>query len=38
VIERVSRFFVDLAAADPDDLYEERPTAHAGPYRHSLRS
>ena len=35
VIERLSRFFIDLAAADPDDLYERQPTAHAEPYRHS---
>ena len=37
VVERLSRFLVDLAAADPDDLYGERPTTHAGPYRHSLK-
>ncbi len=36
VVERLSRFLVDLAAADPDDLYEKRPTAHSGPYRRSL--
>ena len=36
VIERLSRFLVDLAAIDLDDLYEPRPTAHVGPYRHSL--
>jgi creatinine amidohydrolase len=37
VIERLSRFLVDLAAADPDDLYEQRPTGHSGPHRRSLR-
>ncbi len=37
VVERLSRFLVDLAAVDPDDLYGERPTTHAGPYRHSLK-
>jgi creatinine amidohydrolase len=26
VIERVAGFLIELAAADPDDLYEERPT------------
>jgi creatinine amidohydrolase len=35
VVERLSRFLVDLAAADPDDLYEQRPTAHAAPSRRS---
>lgn len=29
VVERLSRFLVDLAAADPSDLYEPRPTAHS---------
>jgi creatinine amidohydrolase len=29
VVERLSRFLVDLAAADPHDLYEPRPTAHS---------
>ena len=33
VVERLSRFLVDLAAADPHDLYEQRPTAHAAPQR-----
>jgi creatinine amidohydrolase len=37
VVERLSRFLVDLARADADDLYEQRPTTHAGPYRHSLK-
>jgi creatinine amidohydrolase len=37
VVERLSRFLVDLARADADDLYEQRPTPHAGPYRHSLK-
>jgi creatinine amidohydrolase len=37
VVERLSRFLVDLAAADPDDLYETSPTAHSGPHRRSLR-
>ena len=36
VVERLSRFLVDLAAADPDDLYDE-PTAHSGPGRRSLK-
>lgn len=30
VVERLSRFLVDLAAADPDDLYERLPTGHSG--------
>ena len=33
VIERVSRFLVDLARANLDDLYEQSPTTHAGPGR-----
>jgi hypothetical protein len=37
VVERLSRFFIDLAAADPHDLYEQGPTAHPGPLRRSLR-
>jgi creatinine amidohydrolase len=37
VIERLSRFLVDLAAADASDLYEPRRTASSGPYRHSVR-
>jgi len=37
VVERLTRFFIDLAAADPHDLYEQEPTAHAGPLRRSLR-
>jgi creatinine amidohydrolase len=37
VVERLSRFFVDLATADLDDLYEQQPSAHAGPYRRSLQ-
>jgi creatinine amidohydrolase len=36
VVERLSRFLVDLAAADPDDLYAKGPTAHSGTYRRSL--
>ncbi len=36
VVERMSRFLVDLTWVDPDDLYEPQPTTHAGPYRHSL--
>lgn len=35
VTQRLSRFLVDLARADVDDLYEATPTAHAGPYRHT---
>jgi creatinine amidohydrolase len=34
---RLSRFLVDLARADLDDLYEPRPTTHDGPFRHSLK-
>lgn len=30
VIERLSRFLIDLAAADPDDLYEQAPTGQSG--------
>ena len=30
VVERVSRFLVDLAGADLNDLYEQSPTTHAG--------
>ena len=37
VVERLSRFLVELAAADPHDLYDDQPTAHAGPYRRGLR-
>ena len=36
VIERLSRFFVDLATADPADLYEERPATQSGRFRRSL--
>jgi creatinine amidohydrolase len=37
VVERLSRFLVDLAAADPDDLYEEEPAAAApASFRRSL--
>ncbi len=36
VVERLSRFFLDLAAADPDHLYEAEPTAHSGPHRRAL--
>jgi creatinine amidohydrolase len=35
VVERLGRFLVDLAAADPADLYEPHPTAHTGPFRRS---
>ncbi len=35
VVERISRFLVELAAADPDDLYEPQPAAHSGPSRRS---
>lgn len=31
VVERLSRFLVDLAAADLDDVYEREPTVHARP-------
>jgi creatinine amidohydrolase len=37
VVERLGRFLVDLATADPDDLYEKQPVAQSGPYRHSLQ-
>jgi creatinine amidohydrolase len=37
VVERLSRFLVELAAADPHDLYEERPTGHARSSRRSLQ-
>jgi creatinine amidohydrolase len=33
VVERLSRFLIELAAADPDDLYEEQATAHPRPRR-----
>jgi len=33
VVERLSRFFVDLASADPQDLYEAQATTHANPSR-----
>ena len=36
VVERLSRFLVELAGADTDDLYESQPAAHAGPYRRSV--
>ncbi|MDH3291950.1 MAG: creatininase family protein [Gemmatimonadota bacterium] len=36
VAERLSGFLVDLAAAAPDDLYEKKPMAQSGRYRHSL--
>jgi creatinine amidohydrolase len=36
VIERLSRFLIDLAAADLNDLYERQPTAHASGFRRSL--
>ncbi len=38
VVERLGRFLTDLAAADPDHLYEEQPTAHSGTYRHAVGS
>jgi creatinine amidohydrolase len=37
VVERLGRFLVDLAAADPHDLYEQRPTGHAATSRPSPR-
>jgi creatinine amidohydrolase len=37
VVERLSRFLIDLAAADPRDLYEQQSAAHAGPYRHAVK-
>jgi creatinine amidohydrolase len=36
VAERLGRFLIELAAADPDDLYEERATTHSGPYIRAL--
>jgi creatinine amidohydrolase len=38
VIERLGRFLVDLAAADPDDLYEREPAAPAATFRRSLNT
>jgi creatinine amidohydrolase len=35
IIERLSRFLVDLAAADPHDLYEQQPTGHPRPSHRS---
>jgi creatinine amidohydrolase len=37
VTERLSRFLVDLAAADPHDLYEQQPTTHAAAPRRARR-
>jgi creatinine amidohydrolase len=37
VVERLSRFLVDLAAADPHDLYEQQPTGHAASSPATLR-
>jgi hypothetical protein len=34
-VERLGRFLADLAAADPDDLYEREPTKAAA-FRRSL--
>jgi creatinine amidohydrolase len=36
VVERLSRFLIDLAAADPDDLYEEQPSTSVAPFRRAL--
>jgi creatinine amidohydrolase len=36
VADRLSRFLIDLAAADPRDLYERQATPHTGPSRRSL--
>lgn len=36
VVERLSRFLIDLAAADPDALYEEQPSTSAAPFRRAL--
>jgi creatinine amidohydrolase len=36
VVERLSRFLVELAAADPDDLYEGEPAAAPASFRRSL--
>lgn len=36
VAERLAGFLTELAAADPEDLYEQRATAHSGPYRRAL--
>lgn len=35
IIERLGRFLIDLAAADPNDLYEPEPTTASGPFRRS---
>jgi len=37
IVQRLSRFLVDLAAADPRDLYEQRPAAHEGRFARALR-
>jgi len=37
IVQRLSRFLVDLAAADPRDLYEQHPTAHEGRFARTLR-
>lgn len=36
VVERLAGFLSELAAADPENLYEERATTHAGHYRRAL--
>jgi creatinine amidohydrolase len=36
VVERLSRFLVELAAVDPDDLYEQEPTTAPASFRRSL--
>lgn len=37
VVEKLSRFLIDLAAADPGNLYEAEATAHVGPFLRSQR-
>jgi creatinine amidohydrolase len=36
VSERLAGFLSELAATDPEDLYEQQPTPHSGPYRRAL--
>jgi creatinine amidohydrolase len=36
VAERLAGFLCELAAADPEELYEPSPTTHEGPYRRGL--
>jgi creatinine amidohydrolase len=38
VVERLSRFLIDLAAADPNDLYEDRPSTSATAFRRGLEN